>query len=47
MMNMFKDPSAIEDMDENSMQDPQQMMKMMKKLGGNKALKQAMKHRKR
>lgn len=33
MMGMFKDPSALEGLDENSMNDPQQMSKMMKKMG--------------
>lgn len=34
MMEMFKNPSAMEDFDPQSMgQDPQQMMKMMKKMG--------------
>ena len=43
MMNMFKDPSALEGMDENSMQDPQAMQKMMKKMGMGKQMKQMMK----
>ncbi len=43
MMNMFKDPSAMEDLDPESMgQNPQEMMKMMKKFGGNKMMKQFM-----
>ena len=42
MMNMFKDPSAFEGMDENSMQDPDAMQKMMKKMGMNKQMKQMM-----
>lgn len=33
MMNMFKDPSALEGLDENSLNDPQAMAKMMKKMG--------------
>lgn len=45
MMSMFKDP---ESMDFEGMQDnPQEMMKMMKKFGGKKALKQMMKGNKR
>lgn len=47
MMGMFKDPSAFGDMDENSMNDPQAMQKMMKKMGGNKAFKQMMKKQKK
>jgi signal recognition particle subunit SRP54 len=42
MMNMFKDPSAFEGMDENSMQDPDAMKKMMKKMGMNKQMKAMM-----
>ncbi|MCA9495474.1 MAG: signal recognition particle receptor subunit alpha [Nanoarchaeota archaeon] len=44
MMGMFSDPSTMEDLDMEKMgQDPQQMAKMMKKLGGNKMMKQMMK----
>jgi len=45
MMSMFKDPSALEEMGdmENMGNDPQSMMKMMKKMGGNKMLKKMMK----
>lgn len=48
MMNMFKDPSSMEDFDPNEMQNnPQEMMKMMKKMGGNKMLKQMMKNKRK
>ena len=47
MMNMFKDPSAMEGFEEGKMGDPKEMMKMMKKFGGNKAMKQAMKSQKK
>jgi len=44
MMGMFSDPSALEGMGdmENMGDDPQAMMKMMKKMGGNKMMKKMM-----
>ena len=48
MMGMFKDPeAAMGNFDEKSMGDPKEMMKMMKKFGGNKALKQMVKQQKK
>ncbi len=46
MMNMFKNPEDLEGMDEESMGNPDEMMKMMKKFGGNKMMKKMMKQRK-
>lgn len=43
MMGLFKNPQDLENMDMEKIQNPQEMMKMMKKMGGNKLLKQAMK----
>lgn len=45
MMNMFKDPSAFEGIDENSLEDPQAMQKMMKKMGMGKQFKSMMNKR--
>lgn len=42
MMNMFKNP---DDIDMENMQNPQDMAKMMKKMGGNKFMKKMMKGR--
>ena len=39
MMNMFKNP---EDIDMEGMENPDEMMKMMKKMGGNKMMKKMM-----
>ena len=39
MMNMFKNP---EDIDMEGMENPEEMMKMMKKMGGNKMMKKMM-----
>ncbi len=48
MFSMFKDPSAVEDFNPEDMQNnPQEMMKMMKKFGGNKMMKQMMKKNRR
>ncbi len=47
MMGMFKDPNAIGNIDEKTMGDPKEMMKMMKKFGGNKAVKQMVKQQKK
>ena len=44
MFGVFKNPEEFEGMDmEKMQQNPQEMMKMMKKFGGNKLLKQHMK----
>lgn len=45
MMGMFSDPESMDL--ENMQNNPQEMMKMMKKVGGNKMLKQMMKGQKR
>ncbi len=45
MFSAIKNPSDMEDIDPSSMENPQEMMKMMKKFGGNKALKQFTKKR--
>ena len=42
MMSMFSDPSALEGFDESSLQDPQAMQKMMKKMGMSKKMKSMM-----
>lgn len=46
MMGMFRDPSAMANFDEGKMGDPKEMMKMMKKFGGNKMMKNMMKGKK-
>jgi signal recognition particle subunit SRP54 len=45
MFGAMNSSSGMEDIDPSSMENPQDMMKMMKKFGGNKALKQFMKRR--
>ncbi|MFP4402707.1 MAG: signal recognition particle receptor subunit alpha [Candidatus Nanoarchaeia archaeon] len=46
MITMFKNPENMKGMDEESMQSPDAMMKMMQKAGGGKFMKQMMKGRK-
>ena len=46
MMSMFSNPEQMPEMDEESMQDPDAMMKMMKKMGMSKKMKGMMKGRK-
>lgn len=43
MMDMFKNPDALADMDESKMSNPQEMMNMMKKFGGKSMMKKMMK----
>lgn len=45
MITMFKNPENFKGMDEESMQSPDAMMKMMQKAGGGKFMKQMMKGR--
>jgi signal recognition particle subunit SRP54 len=47
MMNMFKSPDKLVGMEKEmeNMNNPQEMMKLMKKLGGNKMLKQMMRNK--
>ena len=45
MSTMFKNPENFKGMDEESMQSPDAMMKMMQKAGGGKFMKQMMKGR--
>jgi signal recognition particle subunit SRP54 len=46
MMEAFTKPGAMDDFDEKSMESPDGMMDMMKKLGGRKMMKQMAKGKK-